>query len=90
MELCAHKEFPRTGIRILFPDALCPFAFICKDEVCPLYNTRVCITLVCMYICVCPCGYVSLYSTIVKMKMIRWVVNLEMIMAMSDCVFHRK
>ncbi|RVX03454.1 hypothetical protein CK203_027962 [Vitis vinifera] len=32
VELCAHKEFPRTGIRILFPDALCPFAFICKDE----------------------------------------------------------
>lgn len=33
VELCAHKEFPRTGIRILFPDALCPFAFICKDEI---------------------------------------------------------
>ncbi|KAA8545346.1 hypothetical protein F0562_020130 [Nyssa sinensis] len=32
VELCGSKEFPSIGLRILFPDALCPFALICKDE----------------------------------------------------------
>ncbi|KAJ7972354.1 Nuclear pore complex protein [Quillaja saponaria] len=32
MELCASKEFPGLGLRITFPDALCPFAFIWKSE----------------------------------------------------------
>uniref|UniRef100_A0A5B7BIU5 Uncharacterized protein n=1 Tax=Davidia involucrata TaxID=16924 RepID=A0A5B7BIU5_DAVIN len=32
VELCGYKEFPSIGLRILFPDALCPFALICKDE----------------------------------------------------------
>ncbi|PSS21659.1 Nuclear pore complex protein [Actinidia chinensis var. chinensis] len=31
-ELCAYKEFPNIGLRIIFPDALWPFALICKDE----------------------------------------------------------
>ncbi|KAK7345518.1 hypothetical protein VNO77_16122 [Canavalia gladiata] len=32
LELAASKEFPRVGLRFTFPDALCPFAFICKNE----------------------------------------------------------
>ncbi|THG12689.1 hypothetical protein TEA_026816 [Camellia sinensis var. sinensis] len=31
-ELYGYKEFPEIGLRIIFPDALCPFALICKDE----------------------------------------------------------
>ncbi|RDX92690.1 Nuclear pore complex protein NUP160, partial [Mucuna pruriens] len=33
LELAASTEFPRVGLRLTFPDALCPFAFICKNEV---------------------------------------------------------
>ncbi|QCE06004.1 nuclear pore complex protein NUP160 [Vigna unguiculata] len=33
LELAASKEFPRVGLRFTFPDALCPFAFICKNEI---------------------------------------------------------
>ncbi|KAL9318881.1 hypothetical protein ACSQ67_015398 [Phaseolus vulgaris] len=33
LELGASKEFPRVGLRFTFPDALCPFAFICKNEI---------------------------------------------------------
>ncbi|XAR49206.1 hypothetical protein NMG60_11032316 [Bertholletia excelsa] len=33
LEICGYKEFPETGLRIIFPDALCSFALICKDEV---------------------------------------------------------
>ncbi|KAJ9153482.1 hypothetical protein P3X46_026915 [Hevea brasiliensis] len=33
LELSANKEFPRIGLRIAFPDALCPFAYICKNEI---------------------------------------------------------
>lgn len=33
LELCASKEFPTTGLRITFPDALSPFAFVCKNQV---------------------------------------------------------
>ncbi|KAF7804423.1 nuclear pore complex protein NUP160 isoform X1 [Senna tora] len=32
LELRASQEFPRLGLRFTFPDALCPFAFICKNE----------------------------------------------------------
>ncbi|WCJ32291.1 SUPPRESSOR OF AUXIN RESISTANCE1 [Euphorbia peplus] len=32
LELSPDKEFPRIGLRITFPDALCPFAYICKNE----------------------------------------------------------
>ncbi|KAI3448399.1 hypothetical protein Pfo_005064 [Paulownia fortunei] len=32
LELCSHKEISRIGLRLMFPDALFPFAFICKDE----------------------------------------------------------
>ncbi|XP_027365626.1 nuclear pore complex protein NUP160 [Abrus precatorius] len=32
LELDALKEFPRVGLRFTFPEALCPFAFICKNE----------------------------------------------------------
>ncbi|KAL2491059.1 SUPPRESSOR OF AUXIN RESISTANCE1 [Abeliophyllum distichum] len=32
LELSSYKEIPRIGIRIIFPDSLFPFAFICKDE----------------------------------------------------------
>lgn len=35
LELSANKEFPRIGLRITFSDALCPFAYICSNEVCP-------------------------------------------------------
>ncbi|KAG9144646.1 hypothetical protein Leryth_020942 [Lithospermum erythrorhizon] len=31
-ELYGDKEFPRNGLRIVFRDALLPFAFICKNE----------------------------------------------------------
>ncbi|KAK7355535.1 hypothetical protein VNO80_14793 [Phaseolus coccineus] len=33
LELGASKEFPRVGLRFTFPDELCPFAFICKNEI---------------------------------------------------------
>ncbi|XP_020203825.1 nuclear pore complex protein NUP160 isoform X1 [Cajanus cajan] len=33
LELTASKEFPRVGLRFTFTDALCPFAFICKNEI---------------------------------------------------------
>lgn len=32
VELLVNKEFPRIGLQIEFPDALCPFALICEDE----------------------------------------------------------
>ncbi|KAL3651476.1 hypothetical protein CASFOL_004478 [Castilleja foliolosa] len=32
LELCSHKEISGTGLRLIFPDALFPFAFIFKDE----------------------------------------------------------
>ncbi|KAJ8529690.1 hypothetical protein K7X08_036525 [Anisodus acutangulus] len=32
MEFCGHKEFPKTGLQIVFPEALFPFALICKNE----------------------------------------------------------
>ncbi|EPS67092.1 hypothetical protein M569_07685 [Genlisea aurea] len=31
IELCFQKQMPRIGLRFIFPDALFPFAFICKD-----------------------------------------------------------
>ncbi|CAI8602479.1 unnamed protein product [Vicia faba] len=33
LELTASKEFPRLGLRFNFPNALYPFAFICKNEI---------------------------------------------------------
>ncbi|XP_058763135.1 nuclear pore complex protein NUP160-like isoform X2 [Vicia villosa] len=33
LELTASKEFPRVGLRFTFPNALYPFAFICKNEI---------------------------------------------------------
>lgn len=33
VELCGYKEFSRIGLQIEFANALCPFAFICKNEV---------------------------------------------------------
>lgn len=33
VELFPHKEFPETGLHLVFQDALCPFAFLCKNEV---------------------------------------------------------
>lgn len=33
VELFACKEFPETGLHLVFQDALCPFAFICKNEI---------------------------------------------------------
>ncbi|XP_059313417.1 nuclear pore complex protein NUP160 [Lycium ferocissimum] len=32
IEFCGHKEFPKTGLQIIFPEALFPFAMICKNE----------------------------------------------------------
>ncbi|XP_072978371.1 nuclear pore complex protein NUP160 isoform X2 [Typha angustifolia] len=31
--LFACKEFPETGLHLVFKEALCPFAFLCKNEV---------------------------------------------------------
>ena len=39
LELAASKEFPRVGLRFTFPDALCPFAFIGKNEVTFFFTT---------------------------------------------------
>ncbi|KAL2323239.1 hypothetical protein Fmac_027618 [Flemingia macrophylla] len=33
LELAASKEFPRVGLRFTFTDALCPFAFVCQNEI---------------------------------------------------------
>lgn len=33
IELCALKEFPSSGLRLVFQEALCPFAFMCESEV---------------------------------------------------------
>ncbi|XP_054791802.1 nuclear pore complex protein NUP160-like isoform X2 [Prosopis cineraria] len=33
LEIRASQEFPKTGLRFTFADALCPFAFICKNEI---------------------------------------------------------
>jgi len=33
LELRAEKEIPIFGLRIVFPHALSPFAYICKNEV---------------------------------------------------------
>ncbi|XP_015689514.1 nuclear pore complex protein NUP160 [Oryza brachyantha] len=32
IELCASKEFPSTGLRLVFQEALCPFSFLCSRE----------------------------------------------------------
>lgn len=35
LELCSHKDTSTIGLRLVFPDAIFPFAFICKlNEVC--------------------------------------------------------
>lgn len=33
LELSACEEVPKAGLRLMFPHALCPFAFVCKNEV---------------------------------------------------------
>ncbi|XXG76396.1 hypothetical protein AAC387_Pa08g0756 [Persea americana] len=33
LELSGCEEFPKAGLRLMFPHALCPFAFVCKNEV---------------------------------------------------------
>ncbi|GLT68099.1 hypothetical protein SLA2020_403590 [Shorea laevis] len=33
LELSANKEFPMMGLRINFPDALSPFAFVCQNQI---------------------------------------------------------
>ncbi|XP_019461186.1 PREDICTED: nuclear pore complex protein NUP160 [Lupinus angustifolius] len=33
LELNASKEIPKVGLRFNFPVALCPFAFICKNQI---------------------------------------------------------
>lgn len=33
LELSANKEFPMIGLRINFPDALSPFAFVCQNQI---------------------------------------------------------
>ncbi|CAN4110826.1 unnamed protein product [Withania somnifera] len=32
MKFCGHKEFPKTGLQVVFPEELFPFAVICKNE----------------------------------------------------------
>ncbi|XP_062224093.1 nuclear pore complex protein NUP160-like isoform X2 [Phragmites australis] len=32
IELCASKEFPNSALRLVFQEALCPFAYLCKRE----------------------------------------------------------
>ncbi|KAL6888651.1 hypothetical protein ACP4OV_009677 [Aristida adscensionis] len=32
IELCASKELPSSGLRLVFQEALCPFAFLCERE----------------------------------------------------------
>ncbi|TVU33474.1 hypothetical protein EJB05_25294, partial [Eragrostis curvula] len=32
IELCASKEFPGSGLRLVFQEALCPFAYLCERE----------------------------------------------------------
>ncbi|KAK1303809.1 hypothetical protein QJS10_CPB11g01906 [Acorus calamus] len=33
VEVSALKEFPKSGLRLVFQDALCPFGLICKNEI---------------------------------------------------------
>jgi len=33
IELGASKEFPSSGLRLIFQEAICPFAFLCEGEV---------------------------------------------------------
>ncbi|CAA7392045.1 unnamed protein product [Spirodela intermedia] len=33
LELCPQKEFPERGLRLVFPESLFTFSFICRDEV---------------------------------------------------------
>ncbi|KAL1369522.1 nuclear pore complex protein NUP160-like isoform X2 [Arachis hypogaea] len=33
LELNASKELPKAGLRFIFPYQLCPFAFVCKNEI---------------------------------------------------------
>uniref|UniRef100_A0A0D3F0K2 Uncharacterized protein n=1 Tax=Oryza barthii TaxID=65489 RepID=A0A0D3F0K2_9ORYZ len=32
VDLCASKEFPSSGLRLVFQEALCPFSFLCARE----------------------------------------------------------
>ncbi|XP_021721051.1 nuclear pore complex protein NUP160-like isoform X2 [Chenopodium quinoa] len=38
LELNADKDIPRAGLRILFPEALSPFAYICENEINSAYG----------------------------------------------------
>ncbi|KAL2939515.1 hypothetical protein RDABS01_033674 [Bienertia sinuspersici] len=38
LELNANKDIPRVGLRILFPEALSSFAYICKNEISSAYG----------------------------------------------------
>ncbi|XP_057530266.1 nuclear pore complex protein NUP160 isoform X4 [Amaranthus tricolor] len=38
LELNADKDIPRVGLRIFFPEALSPFAYICKNEINSAYG----------------------------------------------------
>ncbi|XP_031496549.1 nuclear pore complex protein NUP160 isoform X2 [Nymphaea colorata] len=33
LELCGSNEFPKCGLRLMFQNALCPFAFICGNKI---------------------------------------------------------
>lgn len=33
IDLCAFKEFPSSGLRLVFQEELCPFSFLCAREV---------------------------------------------------------
>ncbi|XP_020527451.1 nuclear pore complex protein NUP160 isoform X1 [Amborella trichopoda] len=33
VELSPNREFPKGGLRLIFKDSLCPFAYICRHEV---------------------------------------------------------
>ncbi|MQL92399.1 hypothetical protein Taro_025019 [Colocasia esculenta] len=32
IEICPQREFPESGLRLIFPESLFPFAFVCRDE----------------------------------------------------------
>jgi hypothetical protein len=41
IELCASKELPGFGLRLIFQEALCPFAYLCEHEVGPFMTPYV-------------------------------------------------
>ena len=61
LELNADKDIPRVGLRIFFPEALSPFAYICKNEVLQVPF----ISASCFLLCFSGCSFYCMFGILI-------------------------